>query len=129
MAGLQGLSSGPSRAVIVLCITQILGWGALFYPPGLTMPHIAAAHGWSLAQSLLGSRAFYASLWERRGRIRDVDSHVLWGLKDSAFQPHVLESWKGAVPHARVVTFDDAGHWPHEETPDAYARALAAIVG
>jgi predicted MFS family arabinose efflux permease len=37
-----------------LCITQILGWGALFYPPGLTMTHIAAAHGWSLAQALLG---------------------------------------------------------------------------
>ncbi|EKS35294.1 MFS transporter [Afipia clevelandensis] len=54
MAGLQVLRSGPSRAVIVLCITQILGWGALFYPPGLTMPHIAAAHGWSLAQTLLG---------------------------------------------------------------------------
>lgn len=48
------LISGPYRAVGVLCITQILGWGALFYPPGLTMPHIAAAHGWSLAQSLLG---------------------------------------------------------------------------
>lgn len=54
MAGRQVLSSGPGRAVIVLCITQILGWGALFYPPGLTMPHIAAAHGWSLAQTLLG---------------------------------------------------------------------------
>ncbi len=26
----------------------------LFYPPGLTMTHIAAAHGWSLAQALLG---------------------------------------------------------------------------
>ncbi len=48
------LSSGPGRAVIVLCITQVLGWGALFYPAGLTMPHIAAAHGWSLAQALLG---------------------------------------------------------------------------
>lgn len=54
MAGLQVLRSGPGRAVIVLCITQVLGWGALFYPPGLTMPHIAAAHGWSLAQALLG---------------------------------------------------------------------------
>lgn len=54
MAGPKVLSSGPSRAVIVLCITQVLGWGALFYPPGLTMPHIAAAHGWSLAQALLG---------------------------------------------------------------------------
>jgi hypothetical protein len=48
------LTSGPARAVGVLCITQILSWGALFYPPGLTMPHIAAAHGWSLAQALLG---------------------------------------------------------------------------
>lgn len=48
------LTSGPTRAVAVLCITQVLGWGALFYPPGLTMPHIAAAHGWSLAQALLG---------------------------------------------------------------------------
>lgn len=54
MAGPKVFSSGPSRAVIVLCITQVLGWGALFYPPGLTMPHIAAAHGWSLAQALLG---------------------------------------------------------------------------
>nr|HAQ94728.1 MFS transporter [Afipia sp.] len=54
MAGLQVLRSGPSRAVIVLCITQVLGWGALFYPPGLTMPHIAAAHGWSLARAFLG---------------------------------------------------------------------------
>jgi MFS family permease len=48
------LISRPYRAVGILCITQILGWGALFYPPGLTMPHIAAAHGWSLAQSLFG---------------------------------------------------------------------------
>lgn len=48
------LISGPYRAVGVLCVTQVLGWGALFYPPGLTMTHIAAAHGWSLAQTLLG---------------------------------------------------------------------------
>ncbi len=48
------LISAPSRAVAVLCATQVLGWGALFYPPGLTMPLIAAAHGWSLAQALSG---------------------------------------------------------------------------
>lgn len=53
-AGRRVLISGPYRAVGVLCITQVLGWGALFYPPGLTMMHIAADHGWSLAQTLLG---------------------------------------------------------------------------
>lgn len=46
--------SAPSRAVAVLCVTQVLGWAVLFYPPGLTMPHIADAHGWSLAQALSG---------------------------------------------------------------------------
>lgn len=82
----------------------------------------------ALAQSLLGSSAFYASLSDRRERLRDVDTHVLWGLKDSAFQPHILMRWKAALPRARVVTFDDAGHWPHEEAPDAYVQALQAIV-
>lgn len=54
MAGLWAPASAPSRAIAVLCVTQVLGWAALFYPPGLTMPHIAAAHGWSLAQALSG---------------------------------------------------------------------------
>ena len=54
MAGLQVLSSGPSRAVVVLSVTQVLGWGVLFYPPAHTMTHIAADHGWSLAQALAG---------------------------------------------------------------------------
>jgi len=45
---------GARRAVIVLCITQVLGWGVMFYPPALTMTHVAAAHGWPLSQALLG---------------------------------------------------------------------------
>lgn len=53
-AGPTNFLSGPNRAIAVLCVTQILGWAALFYPPGLTMTHIAAAHGWSLAQALSG---------------------------------------------------------------------------
>lgn len=83
----------------------------------------------ALAQSLLASRAFYQRLWERRERLQHVDAHVLWGLKDPAFGPSVLERWRMTLPQARVVTFHDAGHWPHEEQPDAYARALATVAG
>jgi hypothetical protein len=32
---------GPWRAVSVLGVTEILSWGALFYPPVLTVPLIA----------------------------------------------------------------------------------------
>ncbi|MFZ3311902.1 MAG: MFS transporter, partial [Xanthobacteraceae bacterium] len=45
---------GPWRAVSVLGVTQILAWGALFYPPVLTVPLIAADHGWSRSFAMGG---------------------------------------------------------------------------
>jgi hypothetical protein len=54
MPGPLGFLRGPGRAVVVLSLTQILGWGILIYPPVLTMPQVAAAHGWSLAFCMAG---------------------------------------------------------------------------
>jgi MFS family permease len=44
----------PWRAVPLLGLTQILAWGALFYPPVLTVPLIAAERGWSLSFAMGG---------------------------------------------------------------------------
>jgi MFS family permease len=38
----------------VLGVTEILSWGALYYPPVLTVPLIAADHGWSKAFAMAG---------------------------------------------------------------------------
>jgi MFS family permease len=54
MQKLRDLVLGPERAVLVLSFTEILAWGILIYPPVLTAPHIAAAHGWSLAFCMAG---------------------------------------------------------------------------
>lgn len=78
----------------------------------------------ALAQSLLGSGSYYASLWERRERLASVPMSILWGIRDSAFQPAMLERWTRAFPHAAVHRFDDAGHWPHEEVPESFCDAL-----
>jgi MFS family permease len=48
---------GPWRAVSVLGVTEILAWGALFYPPVLTVPLIAADHGWSKSFAMAGFSA------------------------------------------------------------------------
>jgi MFS family permease len=45
---------GPWRAVSVLGLTEILSWGALYYPPVLTVPLIAADHGWSKSFAMGG---------------------------------------------------------------------------
>jgi MFS family permease len=46
--------AGPWRAVPILGLTQIIAWGALFYPPVLTVPLIAAERGWSLTFAMSG---------------------------------------------------------------------------
>lgn len=54
MRQLRDLVLGPGRAVSVLSFTEILTWGMLIYPPVLTMPEIAAGHGWSLGFCMAG---------------------------------------------------------------------------
>jgi haloalkane dehalogenase len=78
----------------------------------------------ALAKSLLGSRAHYQSLLDRIERLRSLPVLIIWGMKDSAFQPYQLERWRTLLPGAQVETIDGAGHWPHEEEP---ARVVAAI--
>jgi predicted MFS family arabinose efflux permease len=54
MPSLGAFVFGPWRAVSVLGVTEILSWGALFYPPVLTVPLIAADHGWSRSFAMAG---------------------------------------------------------------------------
>src|SRR2546423_9135313 len=48
---------GPWRAVAVLGVTQILAWGAVFYPPVMTVPLIAAERGYSFTLAMGGFSA------------------------------------------------------------------------
>src|SRR5213082_3275262 len=54
MPTLRDVIAGPWRAVLVLGVTEILAWGAIFYPPVLTVPLIAAERGWSLSFAMAG---------------------------------------------------------------------------
>jgi haloalkane dehalogenase len=78
----------------------------------------------ALARALTGSRDFYASLWARADRLAGRPVLIIWGLKDSAFRPHVLARWRQRLPAATVVELPEAGHWPHEEQPDRVIEAV-----
>ena len=71
----------------------------------------------ALARALKGSRDFYAALWAGRDRLRGRPALIIWGMKDRAFPPDLLERWREALPEATVLELADAGHWPHEEAP------------
>jgi pimeloyl-ACP methyl ester carboxylesterase len=63
----------------------------------------------------------------RLHRIR-IPTLVLWGLADGVTKVDYGRSYAAAIPGARFETLDGAGHFPHLEQPDAFARAVAAFV-
>ena len=79
---------------------------------------------WSLARALEASSAHYDTLWQERSRLAQKEVRIVWGMKDSAFRPYMLERWHNALPSARVVRVESAGHWPHEEEPEIVLDAL-----
>jgi pimeloyl-ACP methyl ester carboxylesterase len=83
----------------------------------------------ALAKSLLASRAHYQSLLDRIDTLKQMPVLIVWGMKDSAFPPYQLERWRALLPQAGIVQIAGAGHWPHEEEPDAVARALQGFLG
>lgn len=83
---------------------------------------------WPLARALMGSDAYYRSLWDRRGALYDVPALLVWGMGDPAFRPEQLARWKEALPQAGSVELP-TGHWPHEEDPDAVLAAVEAFLG
>jgi haloalkane dehalogenase len=79
---------------------------------------------WALARSLLGSSAFFDALWRERDKLANRPALIVWGMKDTAFRPNQLDRWRTALPGAKVVAIENAGHWPHEEEPDRVVAAL-----
>jgi haloalkane dehalogenase len=84
---------------------------------------------YALALALTRSAAHYDGLWQRRAALSAIPSLVVWGMKDSAFRPHQLAKWREGLPHAQVVELAGAGHWPHEEEPEAVLREVRAFLG
>ncbi|HVV78295.1 MAG TPA: MFS transporter [Pseudolabrys sp.] len=54
MTASRNFISGPWRAVLVLGVTQIITWGAIYYTPVLIVPLIAKERGWSMAFAMGG---------------------------------------------------------------------------
>jgi len=83
---------------------------------------------WPLAHALLGSSAFYDSLWRERAKLADRPALIVWGMKDPALLPYQLARWREALPAARIAELPGAGHWPHEEEPEQVAAELRAFL-
>ncbi len=79
-------------------------------------------------QEIANAGPFWNAQWERVSQLKNIPTLIAWGLTDRFFPPDLLERWKQALPHALVRTFPDAGHFLHEEQPEALASGIRELV-
>jgi haloalkane dehalogenase len=94
----------------------------------LSTPEDRAAT-WAYAQAVLGESAWYDTLWQRRERLREIPTLLLWGMRDVAFREKELLRLESVFARARTVRFPDAGHFPQEEKPDEVLAEIRAHLG
>jgi pimeloyl-ACP methyl ester carboxylesterase len=63
----------------------------------------------------------------RLHRIR-VPTLVLWGAADRVTELEYGRAYAAAIPDARFETIEGAGHFPHLEQPQAFARAVSGFI-
>jgi pimeloyl-ACP methyl ester carboxylesterase len=64
------------------------------------------------------------------GRLRriDVPTLMLWGAQDKIVTPDYGRAYAAAIPGARFTLIDQAGHFPHIEQPEQFAKQVLSFV-
>jgi haloalkane dehalogenase len=73
---------------------------------------------YALANELMNASNWWQSLWNQMNLIQNKSFTIFWGLKDKFIPAYELEKWKGRLPQAKIIAFEDAGHFVQEEKPE-----------
>ncbi len=68
------------------------------------------------------------SAHDHLGGVLPIPTLIVWGSKDRMIPAWHALSAQRAVPDCRVELFEGAGHFPHLEDPDRFARVLRQFI-
>jgi len=105
--------------------------GELFYDPGKHMREADLDRAHAELSKRSGARAMVRlSRSARRDHMADhipkikAPTLLIWGRNDVVTPPEAARQFLDNLPDARIVWFDECGHAPMIEKPDAFARAV-----
>lgn len=120
----------PSREWLVRKISE------LFHDPATHMREADVDRAYRELSDRAGARAMVKlSRSARRnhlgGRIHEITAPTLliWGRNDIVTPPEAARQFLASLPDARIVWFDECGHAPMIERPEAFARAVLEFAG
>ena len=78
----------------------------------------------AFARSLLNDQEWFAGLWSQKEKLQDKNILLIWGMKDPVIKPKYLQKFAAGFPHSDVLELAGAGHFPHEEEPEAVIQSM-----
>ncbi len=79
---------------------------------------------WVFPREIVGSTKWLRTLWARRETLNTFEIALLWGMKDIAFRPDILDRWKREFPNADVTRLADVGHFVALEATDVLIQTI-----
>jgi haloalkane dehalogenase len=83
---------------------------------------------YAFAKELMNASDWWESYWQRMDALKDKPFLFFWGMKDKFIPVKVLEKWKLKLPDAKVVTYDDAGHFVQEEKAEEMVSEIRTFL-
>ncbi len=82
----------------------------------------------ALAKSLTTSGRYFDSIWNRRAALSKVPAVIVWGDRDRAFPKSFADKWREFFQNSTIRRIENAGHWPHEETPNEVIHEIETFI-
>ncbi len=80
------------------------------------LPDAASRVGaYAFAKELMNASDWWETNWKQLEKVSSKPFLIFWGMKDSFVPPRELEKWKSKLPTAKVLMYEDAGHFVQEE--------------
>ena len=78
----------------------------------------------AFAKQLMEASPWWESNWQKLDTLAGKPFLFFWGMKDKFVPPAELTRWQKKLPDALFTTFDDAGHFVHEEKASEISKAI-----
>ena len=88
----------------------------------------AMAYYRTVTRAVIKRRFSRAPAHDGSPRRIEAPTLIVWGMRDPALPPAILESIERDIPQARVVRLGDVGHFVPDEAPVELARAIEDFI-
>jgi len=79
---------------------------------------------YTFAKELMNAGSWWDNHWNQLDTLKDKSFLIFWGMKDKFILPKELDKWLTKLPHAKVIRYENAGHFVQEEEPESMIREL-----